>query len=257
MSTVFGPFYAEAYDLLYQDKDYSAECDLIERLFRQYGATPIKRVLDLGCGTGNHAIPLAERGYHLTGVDLSAEMLSRARAKADQSTAKKRLQFLEGDIRQIGAVGQYEAVLILFAVLGYQLENADVAAALATARRHLAPGGLLLFDVWYGPAVLHQKPTMRMKKIETPDGNIWRATNGELNINKHSCQVRYRLWLINNNHLVQESEEDHAMRYFFPMELAQFMDHAGFSLTRLGAFPEFDRDPDESTWNALGVARAV
>lgn len=257
MSTVFGPFYADAYDLVYRDKDYTTECDLIERLFRDYGTTPIKRVLDLGCGTGNHAIPLAERKYNVTGVDLSPGMLAHAKAKAEQSPGHKRLHFQEGDIRQMGVVGQFEAVLILFAVLGYQIDNAEVAATLATARRHLAPGGLLLFDVWHGPAVLHQKPTMRMKKVETPDGNIWRATHGELNINRHTCLVRYRLWLIDHDHLVQEAEEDHEMRFFFPLELAQFLDHAGFALQRLGAFPDFDRDPDETTWNAMGVARAV
>ena len=59
MSEMFGAVYADAYDLLYQDKDYDAECDLIESLFKNYGESGIKSVLDLGCGTGNHAVPLA------------------------------------------------------------------------------------------------------------------------------------------------------------------------------------------------------
>ena len=54
-----------------------------------------------------------------------------------------------------------------------------------------------------------------------------------------------------------ETEESHKMRYFFPLELELFLKCAGFKLIRLGAFPEFDRDPDETTWNVLGVARAV
>src|SRR5207248_11417549 len=68
---VFGPQYAEAYDTLYRDKDYSAECDAIEHVFRLYGIGPVRRVLDLGCGTGGHAVPLAERGYEVVGVDRS------------------------------------------------------------------------------------------------------------------------------------------------------------------------------------------
>jgi hypothetical protein len=51
---------------------------------------------------------------------------------------------------------------MMFAVLGYQGENDDVLAALKTAHRHARPGGLFLFDVWYGPAVLHERPSQRV-----------------------------------------------------------------------------------------------
>jgi len=67
--------YAEAYDFLYQDKNYSSECDLIEEIFRKFAPGKIRTILDLGCGTGSHAIPLAQRGYRVTGVDLAENML--------------------------------------------------------------------------------------------------------------------------------------------------------------------------------------
>jgi hypothetical protein len=57
--------------------------------------------------------------------------------------------------------------------------------------------------------------------------------------------------------LTGQIEETHLMRYFFPLELNLFFECCGFALLRLGAFPEFDRDPDETTWNVCGVARAV
>ena len=66
--------------------------------------------------------------------------------------------------------GKFDAALMMFAVLGYQVENDDVLAALRTARRHLEPGGLFIFDVWYGPAVLHQRPSERVKIIPGRDG---------------------------------------------------------------------------------------
>ena len=78
MSEIFGSTYADAYDLLYEEKDYLAECDLLESLFQTYGEGPIHRIIDFGCGTGNHAIPLASRGYQVTGVDRSVNMLSQA-----------------------------------------------------------------------------------------------------------------------------------------------------------------------------------
>jgi ubiquinone/menaquinone biosynthesis C-methylase UbiE len=63
MTAIFGPAYASAYDAFYADKDYNAECDLIEGAFRRHATQPVSSVLDLGCGTGNHALRLARRGY--------------------------------------------------------------------------------------------------------------------------------------------------------------------------------------------------
>ena len=53
MNPLFGKEYADQYDLLYGDKDYEAECDLLEKVFRLYSSAPVKTILDLGCGTGN------------------------------------------------------------------------------------------------------------------------------------------------------------------------------------------------------------
>jgi len=257
MKEVFGPVYANVYDLIYHDKDYITECELIERIFKTYGNGTIRSVLDLGCGTGNHAIPLAKRGYEIVGVDFSAEMLSHARRKAAAVFGDKGPVFRRGDIRYIDLQRQFDAVLMMFAVLSYQIENADVLSTLKTARHHLYQGGLLIFDVWYGPAVLHQRPSQRVKVIPTPEGKILRVASGELNSRRHICTVNYHLWQLEGEKVVAEAEESHTMRYFFPLELDLFLECSGFTPIRLGAFPEFDRDPDETTWNVLEVARAA
>ena len=150
-SSVFGRDYAAAYDDLYHDKDYQAECDVISQVFDTYAAGTVRRVLDLGCGTGGHAVILASRGYEVVGVDRSPEMLDRARAR-DSSAS-----FELGEITSFNFGQTFDAVLMMFAVLGYQARNADVQAALATVRRHLTPGGLFFCDFWYGPAVLAQR----------------------------------------------------------------------------------------------------
>ena len=76
--TVFGS-YAQFYDILYQDKDYEAECDFLEQIFDRYAPGPVRTILDLGCGTGGHTLPLARRGYEVVGVDRSEKMLAEAR----------------------------------------------------------------------------------------------------------------------------------------------------------------------------------
>ena len=76
MTGVFGAEYAGAYDAIYAEKDYEAEVDLIERAAARFGDDAAASVLDLGCGTGGHAIPLARRGHRVTGVDRSPAMLA-------------------------------------------------------------------------------------------------------------------------------------------------------------------------------------
>jgi len=255
VSSTFGSAYSDAYDLLYSDKDYKAECDVVETLFHRYSKIPVSTILDLGCGTGSHAFALSSRGYDVVGIDRSEGMLAVAQQRL--SNEKGKVRFQQGDIRTIDPGQQFDAALIMFAVLGYQVENNDVLSALQTARRNLKPGGLLLFDIWYGPAVLRERPSDRVKVIPTKTGKILRVASGDLDVAHHTCDVRFRLWKLVEGQVVTEIEETHRMRYFFPLELSLFLSCSGFHLIRLGAFTDFDRDPDESTWSAMVVAQVV
>lgn len=256
MSGVFGPLYSETYDDVYRAKDYEAECDLLERIWKEMGSGPVQSVLDLGCGTGNHVLPLATRGYDAVGVDNAVDMIARARDKA-MRTELARASFELGDIREVRLGRTFDAVTMLFAVLGYQTTNPDVLAALRTAREHLSPGGLLVADVWYGPAVLHERPGSRVTLVEMDGAKMLRVANSSVDTLAECANVHYRLWHIDSDRIVVEAEEEHEMRFFFPRELELMLDVSGLSLTRLGAFPDIDVTPSESTWNVVLVARAV
>ena len=251
---VFNQGYADQYDLLYGDKDYEAECNLLEQAFKKYG-NGVKTIVDIGCGTGNHSIRLARRGYQVTGVDLSENMLAHAREKAELSNAPFSLIFVQGDARTVDLNKKFDAVLMMFAVLGYQLTNENVLAALNTVRKHLNPGGLFVFDVWYGPAVLSVRPSERIKVIPTSDGKVIRAASGSLDTARHLAEVKYHLWRISGDKVVSETEESHQMRYFFPQELALFLSSCGLALQKITAFPSLEQPADENDWNVFAVAR--
>ena len=63
--------YAQYYDLFYREKDYRGEVDYVDALIKRYATNDARTILDLGCGTGGHAVLLAQKGYHVTGVDRS------------------------------------------------------------------------------------------------------------------------------------------------------------------------------------------
>src|SRR5688572_31581254 len=116
MTELFGSEYANAYDVLYQDKDYLEESRLIDRLLQAYGNGPVRTVLDLGCGTGNHALPLAQLGYEIVGVDRSAGMLESARKKAISQQINGKANFYQDDIRSVQLQRAFDASIMMFAV---------------------------------------------------------------------------------------------------------------------------------------------
>lgn len=249
MTPEFGAVYSQAYDVLYKDKDYGAEVDLVEQAFERFASSPVKTVLDLGCGTGGHLMELERRGYRATGVDRSEHMISRARSKISNQTG-----VVVGDARTVKLGKQFDAALMMFAVLSYQLGNQDVAAALRTVRDHLEPKGLFVFDVWFGPAVLSQRPTERIRTISSEGKTIIRAARSSLDLLSHTCDVEYRVWGLEKDRVVEESSEVHRVRYFFPLELELHLEQAGLRLLSLSQFPTLDSVPTDQSWNVLGIA---
>ncbi|KAA0587183.1 SAM-dependent methyltransferase [Azospirillum lipoferum] len=259
MSGIFGPAYAAVYDALYGEKDYAGETDLIARLFALHADGPVASVLDLGCGTGGHALPLAARGLRVTGVDRSPAMLARARVKAAEitSAAVAPPEFIEADVRTLRLGRVFDAAIMMFAVLGYQQDDEALLATLAAVRRHLPPSGLFLFDIWYGPAVLAQRPGDRVRMISQADGRILRTTRSDLDIRAQICRVDFHVLRLAGDRIVGEDRETHAMRFFFDRELGLALAACGFRLEALRAFPDVGREPDETTWTVIGVARAL
>jgi len=249
----FGAGYASTYDVLYGDKDYEAEVDVLETLFSRHAPFRIKSVLDLGCGTGSHAIPLARRGYAVTGVDMSPDMLARGRGKLTDGDLHVDLR--EGDIRSYRDGQEYDAVIMMFAVLGYQRTNADVVDALRTVAAHLRAGGVFVADFWYGPAVLSLGPGSRQKTIVDGTKKVFRFARGVCDESRHTCMVTYDVLATEGGHVLSEVHEDHEMRFFFPLELDFALAGAGLCRSALTAYPDVDRPPSAADWCACLVAQ--
>ena len=254
---VFNALYAQHYDQLYAGKDYAAECELVMSALARFGQRPVHTLLDVGCGTGAHAIELARRGLAVTGVDLSASMIELARTKAAPLPPEHQPSWLCGDARSFDVGRRFDAAIMMFAVIGYLTNNQDVATALANIRRHLEPGALFVCDFWYGPSVLATRPGDRVRVLDTATGQVIRTTQTTLDVAQHTADVSFQLWTIEEGAKVARTEELHRLRYFFPQEFAYLLSQAGFELLSISAFPSLDAPLGDNTWNALTVARAV
>ncbi|MCX5829851.1 MAG: class I SAM-dependent methyltransferase [Deltaproteobacteria bacterium] len=227
-SSVFAD-YARYYDLLYRDKDYAAEAEYVAGLIRNFHPSA-RAILELGSGTGIHASLLAEKGFTVHGIERSPEMLARSQALAENRAAGDgRLTFTEGDIRNIRLNKRFDVVIALFHVISYQTTNEDVTAAFETARQHLNPGGVFIFDVWYGPAVLTECPAVRIKRMVDNQTEITRLAEPILHPNENSVDVNYHVFVRDRGtQAVAELKETHAMRYFFKPEIENVAVQTGF-----------------------------
>jgi SAM-dependent methyltransferase len=137
-------FDRDEYELVYQardERDARAVAELFEQAVRpERGA----RLLDMACGRGRHAIVLAQRGYRVTGIDLSRRSLQYARKRAAQEGLD--IQFLEGDMRHVMFHHEFDAVVNLFTSFGYFDDDGDHLKAIQSMAEALRPEGFLFQD---------------------------------------------------------------------------------------------------------------
>lgn len=133
---------ARCYDRLTADVGYETWADYVERHFRRQ-KQPVQSVVELGCGTGSLTRLLAQRGYAMTAVDLSPDML----AVADQKCEGLGVLFLCQDMSRLALLDRADAVIACLDSVNYVTRPAALRRTFQRVYRALTPGGLFLFDV--------------------------------------------------------------------------------------------------------------
>jgi len=243
--------YSNYYNLLYKDKDYAAEVNYITRMVNDHNPES-KTVLNLGCGTGNHDFIFADKGYNVVGADLSEDMIKIANDKK-QKLGTANIDFITGDARTLSLKKEFDVVLSLFHVMSYQSGNDDLEKAFNTAYTHAKKGGLFIFDCWYGPGVLTDRPTVRDKQFENDEFKVNRLSTPTLHVNDNCVDVEFKVDILNKttseNYKITEL---HKMRYLFLPELNYFLSKAGFTV-KLAEEWLSGKTLTEKSWNATLV----
>ena len=244
--------YSTIYDLLYRDKDYGAEAEYVGAKVRSL-VPGAHSLLEFGSGTGRHGRLLASMGFDVHGIERSPEMVSIAHAADDHASSKTGGSFTceVGDICTASLGRTFDAVVSLFHVMSYQTSNEALRAAFQAATRHLLPGGLFVFDVWHGPAVLSQRPLERVKEVADDRYRVKRTARPELDTNNSTVKVVYEIECedLSDGETLRFCEE-HLMRYLFPTEVELLAESSGMQLKGIEEFLT-GKAPSPATW---GVA---
>ncbi len=251
---VFGN-YARYYDLLYKDKDYADEAEYVCDLIKKH-CPKAKNILDLGCGTGKHDFLLAQSGFEVTGVDQSEAMLTAANAKLSVIKPKTpSLSFRQGDIRTVRLRHSFDVIIALFHVISYQTTNNDLQSTFDTVREHLNKGGIFIFDCWYGPAVLTDRPATRVKRLEDEAIVVTRIAEPTMFPNDNQVAVDYHIFVRDKNSgEVDELRETHRMRYLFQPEVELLLQGSGMAITEVSGWMT-KHQPGFDTWGACFVVK--
>ena len=179
--------------------------------------------LDLGCGPGRHAVPLARRGFRVTAVDLSPFHLARARERA--AAARVSIEFVESDMRAFLRPDAFDLALSIFTSFGYFEDGQDDLRVLQNVQRSLRPGGVLVMDL---------ASKERLARVLHPTVSQ-RTADGALLVQRHEVvedwsRVRNE-WTVVRNGRARTFE--FLLRIYSGQELTTLLGAAGFAAVTL------------------------
>jgi SAM-dependent methyltransferase len=229
---------AEYYDLIYAAfKDYAAEVAQVTTMLRQLNPG-CRTVLDVGCGTGEHARLLAAEGFAVDGIDIEPAFVQIASRKHPAG------QFVVADMSDFHLPGRYDALLCLFSSIGYLRTLDRVTHALVCFREHLAQGGVAVVEPWLTPGVLD--PAKRVTHTGEAQGvRVSRHARVEIEGTLSRLLFDYE---IEDHGEVRRLSEIHELGLFTTEEMMQAFEHAGL---------EVQHDPEGLTGRGLFVARSA
>lgn len=211
---------AAYYDLIYGTfKNYSEEAGKIRTLIHREhpGATTI---LDVACGTGEHARILADE-FSVDGLDLEPAFVNIAQEKVKSGS------FTVADMKDFDLGKQYDIVLCLFSSIGYLTQGEDVVRALQCFRRHLAPGGLIVVEPWFTPDQWFPG-RVYLNPSQTEEVSICRMSHSSRE--GHISIIHFH-YLVGRKTGVVHLEEVHRLGLYTVEEMLGFFDRAGLRAT--------------------------
>lgn len=232
---------AQHYDFLYAERD-----DDLDAWLELLQATGPK-VLEVGCGTGRLTLPLASAGFHLTGVDISAQALALARQKLQAQGLEQAVKLYQADMRNLNLPEtQHHTALIPINTFMHCLTQSDQLATLRSVRQHLHPQGQLIVDLY------HPHPQLLLES----DGRLELVSQGHNPQNGHLVQwfsarrtdageqtqtVTFLLDEVGPQGNLQRHTLTFPMRYVHRFEMELLLTQSGFHIDDI--FGDYDLMP--------------
>lgn len=243
--------FALVYDRLMADMPYEEWFEWLEWVWIRHGRPA--SVIDLGCGTGTIAIPLAQSGIDVTGLDVSESMLSAARHKEasfrGDAPIAGRLRWVQGDLRNWSLPEQLEGALSLCDCLNYVSEESGLLSAFRKTYEGLGPGGWFLFDMLHRNHFEQLAANEPFCLDEEDLSYIWTCVwHAETESMEHRLSI-----FVREGERYARFVESHVQRYYSESLIRRLLAEAGFQ--QVEAYADFTLEPiDEATTERMFFA---
>lgn len=227
---------ASVYDEINNEIDYGAWADFIEKIIKkEYKVGQPELVLDLGCGTGRMTVELARRGYDMTGVDNSPEMLEVAREYAIDAGVGDKMLWLLQDMREFELYGTVDVTVSCLDCINHLTRSSDVRRCFDLVHNYLVPDGLFIFDV-NGKWKFENVYADRSYVMETE--NAFCVWQNDYNQKTKSCDFYITLFSEDEEGRYVRYDESEREKMYTLSSLKRMLSGAGFEF--IGAYSDYD-----------------
>jgi SAM-dependent methyltransferase len=239
------------YDVLYTDKKYQDECDLI----KQY--TVEGNLLDIGCGTMTHSLILSENFESVTGVDSSKSMIEVAMKKIKISD-KKNLQAIHSEVEKLNYESEFNNVISMFNVVNHISSLKSLISFFESIHKSLITGGTFIFDCWNGVACTLDKPREYSKK-EIFDGyhTIISETISTTDLFESLCVMKTKVSIFDDISRIDEFTYDLEQKLWTPNILKELLMLSGFSEIKIIPFFDNTKEPKAFDYRLTFISKKL
>jgi len=248
--------YYQYYDSMHSDKDYVREVETIIGFAKEIGGEEGKKILDVGCGTGNHAFELAKNGYSVVGVDTDCAIVEVANQKLKQSKNPESLKFLCKDVTELQD-SDFHAAVSLFHVVNYIQEPDDLLRFFCAINDRLLDKGFFVFDCWNGIAAIIDNPKEKTTITDHESEQIEVVMVPEINLMEQRVVMRNSVRVFQGGKEQDKFSFEYDQRLWTPWHLTHILQGAGFRVIRVSSWAEPNVEAKHNTWKIVFLCKKV
>ncbi|CAB4821035.1 unannotated protein [freshwater metagenome] len=236
--------YSKFYDQIHNTKEYSLETNVLQKFIQtEFPRKKIAKVLDFGCGTGNHLSSLAGYAPELYGYDRSQAMLRKALENFPTLSFTSDFERVPKNL---------DLVYSLFDVCSYQVSRANLIEYFEMMASKLGNGGLLILDGWYLPGVRLSPPEYRERNLELGDLQVLRCVTPRTNDSYQTTELAISLVDKSDGRVI--STEEHLLRAFTMKEILDAATVANFKEIGFRDGKNWAEPLEETSWRFMMYA---
>lgn len=235
------------YDLMFSNKDYTKETNLVFELSRKFGHKSPKKILEIGSGTGNHTQNLAKHQSEILALDTDEQMVKLAKQKLaplkNVSVQLGRVEDLNGE--------NYDLALAMFNVITYIPDLEKLVSFFKAVSQRLSTGGIFVFDCWNGVAALKDPPKVKVSHVKNGRETVKFSVTPTMDLFHQVVTLTYDIQAGNGNGTLQHDSFSFNQYLWTPNEIERALGEAGLKVLICSKLGQIDKPATSEDWKIL------